>query len=79
MVDDTAFEPPLSPSLRPLPRLSCRPGDTLVRVPTNPSMPCAGVEDDRTRQLLREPAAIWMTAAIPAAFIAAALVAALGS
>ncbi len=66
----------VSPSVRPLPRLSCRPGDTLVRVPTNPVMPCAGVEDDATRQMLREPGALWLTAALPIAFAAAALVSA---
>jgi hypothetical protein len=78
MNDD--FEPrPLAPSLRPLPRMSCRPGQTLVRVPTNPSMPCAGVGEDETRRTLRSPGAVWITAAIPLAFAAAAVVAALSS
>jgi hypothetical protein len=78
MNDDASIRP-LSPSLRPLPRMSCRPGETLVRVPTNPSMPCAGVGEDETRRALRTPGAMWITAAIPIAFAAAAVVAALAS
>jgi hypothetical protein len=78
-MNDDAWNHPLSPSLRPLPRMSCRPGQTLVRVPTNPAMPCAGVGDDETRRALRSPGAVWITAAIPLAFAAAAVVAALSS
>ena len=71
--------PALAPSMRPLPRMSCRPGETLMRVPTNPAMPCAGADDDRHRQLMREPAALWMAIAVPLAFVAAMLVAAVSS
>jgi hypothetical protein len=74
-MNDFASPQPLSPSLRPLPRMSCRPGATLVRVPTNPSMPCAGVEDDATRRALRRPAALFIGAALPVAFAAAAVLA----
>jgi len=75
--DDSNY--PISPCLRPLPRMSCRPGQTLMRVPTNPAMPCAGVGEDETRRALRTPGAMWVTAVIPVAFAAAAVVAALST
>jgi hypothetical protein len=74
-MNDFASDLPLAPSMRPLPRMSCRPGATLVRIPTNPSMPCAGVEEEATRRALRRPSTIVLGAAIPIAFAAAAIIA----
>lgn len=74
-MNDFASLRPLPPSLRPLPRMSCRPGATLVRVPTNPSMPCAGVEEEAARRALRRPATLVIGAALPLAFAAAAILA----